>query len=136
MTDKAPPETIHKGALEKARLYLGDADIEREAFTTQLGETAIVSIADHEKPRPNEDSAAIIPINNQYLVLIVADGVGGMTGARRASNLTIETIHKHIANIDETSGSRLRTAILDGIEAANQAVLDLGTSRLMPVGPQ
>jgi len=108
-------------------MFLGNADFEQEAYTTELGEVAAVTIADHEKPRPNEDSAAIIPVNNQYLVLIVADGVGGMAGARRASNLTIKTIRKHIANIDESNGPRLRTAILDGIEAANKAVLDLGT---------
>jgi serine/threonine protein phosphatase PrpC len=118
---------MHKGALGKARLYIGGAGAERNAYTTELGEVAIVSIANHEKSRPNEDSAAIIPVNEKYLVLIVADGVGGMAGARRASNLTVETIRKHITNIDETSGPRLRTAILDGIEAANQAVLDLGT---------
>jgi PPM family protein phosphatase len=118
---------MHKGDLAKARMFLGNADFEQEAYTTELGEVAAVTIADHEKPRPNEDSAAIIPVNNQYLVLIVADGVGGMAGARRASNLTIKTIRKHIANIDESNGPRLRTAILDGIEAANKAVLDLGT---------
>ena len=118
---------MHKGVLVKARLFLGNADIEQETYTTELGEVAAVTVADHEKPRPNEDSAAIIPVNNQYLVLIVADGVGGMAGARRASNLTIKTIRKHIANIDESNGPRLRTAILDGIEAANKAVLDLGT---------
>jgi serine/threonine protein phosphatase PrpC len=118
---------MHKGDLVKARLFLGNADFEQEAYTTELGEVAAVTIADHEKPRPNEDSAAIIPVNNKYLVLIVADGVGGMAGARRASNLTIKTIRKHIANIDESNGPRLRTAILDGIEAANKAVLNLGT---------
>ncbi len=127
MTSKSSQKKRHKGDLAKARLFLGNADIEQEAYTTELGEVAVVTIADHEKPRPNEDSAAIIPVNNQYLVLIVADGVGGMAGARRASNLTIKTIRKHIANIDESNGPRLRTAILDGIEAANKAVLDLGT---------
>jgi len=118
---------MHKGVLEKTRLFVGDADSEQEAWTTHLGEVAVVTVADHEKPRPNEDSAAIISVNNRYLVLIVADGVGGMAGARRASNLTVETIRQHIASIDETNEPRLRTAILDGIEAANQAVLGLGT---------
>jgi len=127
VTGKASPEKVPGATLEKARLFVGDADVEREVLTTHLGEIAIVSIADQEKSGPNEDSAAIIPVNDQYLVLIVADGVGGMAGARRASNLTVETIRTHITNIDETNGPRLRTAILDGIEAANRAVLDLGT---------
>ncbi len=118
---------MHKGALARAHLLVGDADIERAAYTTPLGEVAAMSIANPEKSGSNEDSAAIIPVGDQYLVLIVADGVGGLAGARRASNLTIETIRRHIADSDETNGPRLRTAILDGIEAANQAVLALGT---------
>jgi serine/threonine protein phosphatase PrpC len=101
---------------------------------------AVSTIGDHEKGGPNEDSAAVIPINNQYLVLIVADGVGGMAGARRASNLTVETIATMVQSVDETTGTKLRTAILDGIEAANQAVLDLGgrsasTLALAEIGP-
>ncbi len=127
MTSKTTPKTTHQGVLKKARLFLGDANPERETYTTHLGEVATVSIANSEKSGANEDSAAIIPINDKYLVLIVADGVGGMAGARRASNLTVNTIRKHVENIDETNGPRLRTAILDGIEAANQAVLALGT---------
>jgi len=131
---------MHKGVLDKTRLFVGDADVEREAYTSSLGEVAIVSIADHEKPGPNEDSAAIIPVNDQYLVLVVADGVGGIAGARRASNLTVETIRGHIANLDGTNEPRLRTAILDGIEAANRAILDLGngsasTLALAELGP-
>lgn len=118
---------MHKGVLEMPRLFVGDADAQYEAYTTDLGEVAAISIADSDKPGPNEDSAAVIPVNDQYLVLIVADGVGGMAGARRASNLTVNTIREHILSIDETNGTRLRTAILDGIEAANQAVLDLST---------
>jgi len=140
VTGKVPHGTPHQGALAEARLYIGDADSELEAWTTGLGEVAAVTFPDLEKPRPNEDSAAIIPVNNQYLVLIVADGVGGMSGARRASNLTIKTIYKHITQLDETSEPRLRTAILDGIEAANQAILDLGngsasTLALAELGP-
>ena len=127
MTGKSPQEMSNKGVLAETRLFIGDADIECETYTCDLGEVAVVSIADHEKTGPNEDSAALIPVNDQHLVLIVADGVGGISGARRASNLTVKTIRKHIENIDDTDRPCLRTAILDGIEAANQAVLNLGT---------
>ena len=121
-------------------MYVGKADIEADHFTTTLGEVAGTAIADKEKPRPNEDSAAIIPVNDEYLILIVADGVGGMAGARNASNLTVETIRKSVQRVDETTGSKLRTAILDGIEAANKAILDLGigsasTLALAEIGP-
>jgi serine/threonine protein phosphatase PrpC len=107
---------------------------------SSLGQVAVSTIADREKAGPNEDSAAVIPINQEYLVLVVADGVGGMAGARRASNLTVDTIAKTVKDIDETTGIKLRTAILDGIEAANEAVLELGsgsssTLALAEIGP-
>lgn len=121
-------------------MYVGKVDVEADHFTTPLGEVAGATIADEDKPRPNEDSAAIIPVNDEYLVLIVADGVGGMAGARKASNLTVKTIRKAVRRIDETTGSKLRTAILDGIEAANKIILDLGigsasTVALAEIGP-
>ncbi len=140
MPANSTPEMSHKGALKAVRMLVGAADAEHEAYTTTLGEVAVVSIANSDKPGPNEDSAALIPVNDRHLVLIVADGVGGMAGARRASNLTVETLSRHIAGIDATNEPRLRTAILDGIEAANQAVLDLGngsasTLALAEIGP-
>ena len=63
-----------------------------------------------------------------------------MAGARKASNLTVNTIRKAVRRIDETTGSKLRTAILDGIEAANKIILDLGigsasTLALAEIGP-
>ncbi|MBT8445274.1 MAG: protein phosphatase 2C domain-containing protein, partial [Gammaproteobacteria bacterium] len=105
-----------------------------------LGQVATASIGDLTKNGPNEDSAAIIPVNDSYMVLIVADGVGGIVGGRKASNLTIETISKSVNGIDETTGGKLRSAILDGIELANQKVLDLGTGSattlaLAEIGP-
>lgn len=127
MSDTKPVSSVNRSDLDGARFYFGDADDYQELIQTKLGEVAVSTIADNEKSGPNEDSAAIIPVNEEYLVLIVADGVGGMAGARRASNLTVETIAESIQSIDETTGRKLRTAILDGIEAANQAILDLGT---------
>jgi serine/threonine protein phosphatase PrpC len=131
---------VDRSDLRDARLYVGNADGHHDLLQTNLGDVAVSTIGDHEKGGPNEDSAAVIPINNEYLVLMVADGVGGMAGARRASNLTVETIAATVQSIDETTGTKLRTAILDGIEAANQAVLDLGgrsasTLALAEIGP-
>ena len=75
MSVKSGKTQIKRSALTKARLFVGNGDPEQAAFTTNIGEAAVISIADHEKPGPNEDSAAVIPVNDQYLVLIVADGV-------------------------------------------------------------
>lgn len=139
MAAKASPPSIHRGPLQAVRFYVGRADAEIDLYRTGVGEVAVATMGDENKSGPNEDSAAIVPIDDEHLVLIVADGVGGLPVARRASNLTVETIHKTLA---ETTGDgvQLRTAILDGIEAANQAVLDLGsgaasTLALAEIGP-
>ena len=131
---------MNRSELRDARFYVGNADAHHDLIETHLGEVAVSTIGDPDKAGPNEDSAAVIPVNEDYLVLIVADGVGGMAGARRASNLTVETVGAAVQSIDETTGTKLRTAILDGIEAANQAVLDLGnrsasTLALAEIGP-
>ena len=137
----SPNDTsIRRGALDRERLYVGKNDVERDHFTTGHGEVAVATIGDLKKDRPNEDSAAIIPVNDDYLLLVVADGVGGMAGAQRASNLTVEMIREAVTGLDETSGGRLRSAILDGIETANQKILDLGTGSastvaLAEIGP-
>lgn len=133
-------DSFRHRTLEGERLYIGKKDVELDHYRTGLGQVAAASIGDHQKNSPNEDSAAIIPVNENYMVLIVADGVGGMTGARRASNLTVETIRKSVQSIDETTGGKLRSAILDGIEAANQRILELGTGSastlaLAEIGP-
>ena len=127
MPGKKKTNSIDRGELRKAKLYLGEADAELDLYQTKLGSVTASTIGCTEKNGPNEDSAAIIPVSNQHLVLIVADGVGGLAGARHASNLTVKKLRQAVKGIDETNGKRLRTAILDGIEAANQAVLDSGT---------
>jgi serine/threonine protein phosphatase PrpC len=140
VSTSAERKSIRRGALQRARLYVGKKDAELDHYTTGLGQVAASTIGDRDKNGPNEDSAAIIPVNEQYLVLVVADGVGGMVGARKASNLTVECIRNSVRNIDETTGSKLRSAILDGIETANQKILELGTGSastlaLAEIGP-
>jgi len=69
----------------------------------------------------NEDCAAVIPYGPQAVILVVADGAGGLPAGRLASHTAVTTLVKHL----EASGEKtimLRTAILDGIEAANAAV--------------
>ena len=109
-------------------------------FDLAAGRVAVASVGDTNKPRPNEDSAAILPVNDTHLVLAVADGVGGLAGARDASNTTVKSIRKALNAADTTSAASLRSAILDGIEAANQAVMNSGqggasTLALAEIGP-
>ena len=127
-------------ALQGPRLFTGQREYEMHCFGLPAGQVVIASIGDPNKPRPNEDSAAILPVNDTHLVLLVADGVGGLAGARSASNTTVKCIRKALDAADTASAASLRSAILDGIEAANQAVMNSGqggasTLALAEIGP-
>ena len=87
-----------------------------------------------DKQSDNEDAVAVIPFGPAAAVLVVADGAGGLPAGRRASQTAIESLRSSLAKArDETL--LLRTAVLNGIEAANQSVLQLanGSATTMTV---
>ncbi|UCG71865.1 MAG: serine/threonine-protein phosphatase [Chromatiales bacterium] len=140
MAERRKKTRLVATTLDKPKLYLGEQDDERAVYRTKLGQVAAVSVGDAEKNGPNEDSAAIIPVNDTHVVLAVADGVGGLAGARRASNLTVQALRKALNSNAEAPGRSLRSAILDGIDAANSAILESGgggasTLALAEIGP-
>jgi serine/threonine protein phosphatase PrpC len=57
---------------------------------------------------------------------VVADGAGGLPSGRRASRTSVQTLDASLQDSMQKT-TLLRTAILNGIEAANLAVLALGT---------
>lgn len=78
-----------------------------------------------DKETDNEDTVAAIPYGPDAAVLVVADGAGGLPGGRRASETAVAALEASLRqSIEDTM--LLRTAILNGIENANQAVRDLG----------
>jgi serine/threonine protein phosphatase PrpC len=95
-----------------------DGATEPDSIEAQLGGGSIVAYTARspDKETENEDTVAAIPYGHDAVVLAVADGVGGLPAGRRAATLR--------AALKESM--LLRTAILDGIEAANLAVLDIG----------
>ena len=78
-----------------------------------------------DKSTGNEDCIAVIPRGADSVVLVIADGAGGMPGGRRASRCALEALEASIHDPGEDL-TALRTAILNGIEAANRAVRELG----------
>lgn len=77
-----------------------------------------------EKSTDNEDSVAAIPFGPDAAVLVVADGAGGLPAGRKASQTAVHSLRDSLqVAMQETM--LLRTAILNGIEAANEAVLQL-----------
>lgn len=136
----AEPPGLSPEPLQGSRLFTGQREYELHCFDLTAGRVAVASVGDPNKPRPNEDSAAIIPVGDTHLVLAVADGVGGLAGARAASNITVKAIQKALKAAGAETSAGLRSAILDGIEAANEAVMSSGqggasTLALAEVGP-
>ncbi len=79
-----------------------------------------------EKTSDNEDSVAAIPYGPDAAVLVVADGAGGLPAGRRASRTAVRSLEASLQTAAQET-MLLRTAILNGIETANEAVLALGS---------
>ncbi len=117
-------------------LLLLDAAHEPQQLETDVagGVAVAYSCRDPHKESENEDTVAIIPYGPAAAVLVVCDGAGGLPAGKRASLTAVTTLAESLhASMNETA--LLRTAILNGIEAANNAVLALanGSATTMTV---
>jgi serine/threonine protein phosphatase PrpC len=74
---------------------------------------------------PNEDCAFAASYGPDAIVLAVADGAGGMPAGHRASSTAMQALSNSLSESRKQS-LLLRTAVLNGIEAAQRSVLDLG----------
>lgn len=94
-------------------------------FPAAGGSVAAYTCRSPEKQTENEDTVAVIHYGPAAAVLVVADGAGGLPAGKRASLTAVTSLVKALSvSLSETM--LLRTAILNGIEAANEAVLGLG----------
>jgi serine/threonine protein phosphatase PrpC len=100
------------------------------AFEFASGTAAVFSNRSPVKLTANEDVAALLPTGPSSGVLAIADGLGGHAGGEQASRITIQTIQQFLEEslVSGSSGEPdgLRGAILNGIEAANQLVREIG----------
>ena len=109
---------------DDAKLYFECDMEETETFSIGGGTAAVFTRRGPDKETPNEDAAALIPFDAESCVLVVADGVGGVRGGELASRLAVEALWTELTHAAK-NGTALRTAILDAIEAANDAVVGL-----------
>jgi serine/threonine protein phosphatase PrpC len=111
--------------LESPLVLNGATEPDRVDVSVAGGSAVALTQRDPEKQTENEDTVAIIPYGPGAAVLVVADGAGGLPAGRRASLTAVTTLAASLqAAMDKTM--LLRTAILNGIEAANEAVMALG----------
>jgi len=117
-------------------MILLDGDEVPEKFRAEIGGGEVVAYTgrapDHDVE--NQDTVAIIPYGPDAAVLIVADGAGGLPAGRRASQTAVAALDESL-QVAASKTMLLRTAILDGIESANGAVLNLanGSATTMTV---
>jgi serine/threonine protein phosphatase PrpC len=109
---------------EHVQLFLGEHEREQADCSLPHGEVCVRSLRSPDKQTENEDSAAIIQLGDDSLVLAVADGVGGSVAGREASNAAVRTLSRLLKKLPEET-PQLRPAILDAVEAANKAVLGI-----------
>lgn len=104
----------------------GATEADRRALDVAGGQLVAYTCRAPDKTTDNEDAVVVVPYGDDSVVLAVADGAGGLPGGRRASQTAVSELAKSLdkSSVDETM---LRTAVLNGIEAANRAVLDQAT---------
>jgi serine/threonine protein phosphatase PrpC len=103
----------------------GATEPDRQMLSVGGGRLVALTMRAPDKQTENEDTVAIIPWGPQAAVLVVADGAGGLPGGKRAS-LTAVTALKDSLQVALEKTTLLRTAVLNGIEAANTAVREIG----------
>ena len=75
--------------------------------------------------RANQDAIGVVAIDDNRLVLAVADGAGGQPAGDKASEAAVRTFGLTVQRV-ALEGVPLREAVLQGFDAANSAVVDLG----------
>lgn len=90
----------------------------------RVGEAVIAACSRVSPTRTgaSEDSLAVLPIEGGGVVLLVADGCGGMPGGDQASRAAVEAMAGSLGGAGEADPV---SAILAGFDAANAAVGDL-----------
>jgi serine/threonine protein phosphatase PrpC len=111
--------------VQDARFYFDQEMVQGDVFDVAGGVAAVCTFRSPHKSTANEDSAGVMPLPGDAAVLAVADGMGGGAAGERASRTTLEVLHAALRGA-AASELPLRSAILNGIESANQAVCDIG----------
>ena len=107
--------------MSNARIFLQSEMTEPEAVELPRGQACVFSARCPGKPTCNEDAALVVSASESASLLAVADGMGGESNGEAASQITVEAIAAEISSLGN-SESLLRTAVINGIERANQTV--------------
>ena len=95
----------------EATLFFQAEMAEGETHPIAGGKAAVFSSRPPGKQTPNEDAAALIPVNGRTGVLVVADGMGGMPVGEQASCLAIGELLGAIREASPDEPSRPRSTL-------------------------
>ncbi len=111
----------------RGALIFSQAELETpQVIPLAGGEVSVFTRGCPDSEQANEDAAAVIPLGETAGVLVVADGAGGMPLGEEASKLAVEVLCDSL-HVAWQAGGSLRGAVLDGIEASNEALAKAGT---------
>lgn len=119
------PERDAVGVLDDPLVLPGDESSTVYVAGVARGEVVAYCRRSPDKETDNEDTLAVIPFGPEAAVLAVADGAGGLPAGRRASQTAIRALVDSLGDALEHT-MLLRTAVLNAIEQANTAVMELG----------
>lgn len=114
-----PPDTLG------TRTFFDQNMAEPVVIPTAGGMACVFSARCPTKESANEDAAAVIAVDPQSAVLVVADGLGGRAAGEHAARLAVAAVEDALREPSDQE-TRVRTAIITGFERANAAVLELG----------
>lgn len=110
---------------EQALLCVGETAIGPHLHPLAGGVACYYTSRSPGRDRPNEDALALIPYDESSAVIAVADGVGGQPAGALAAGAAVHALQSALVR-SRREDATLRSAILDGIDQANQAVLAAG----------
>lgn len=115
---------MNRNGIESAYLYKDISLPAGDSHTISVGSAVVFTARSPDKTTLNEDTAAIITVDQNTAVLLVADGVGGLPAGAQASAFIVDAI-KTACRQAITEQIELRYALLSGIEAANTDIIAL-----------
>lgn len=114
-------------------LWVGISKEQPELCSLSVGTCVAYTAGMPGAEADNQDGLLVYQREDGGIVLAVADGVGGSKSGQEASKLALGSMAEALAKESETSS--IRSAIIDGFEAANRAVLatSLGAATTLAV---
>lgn len=106
--------------MKNAYIYTQSELTEPELLRLGFGSAVVFSDKSPDKTSANEDSVALLQLDNNTAVFLVADGLGSLPNADAASKLAIKAIQQSVEQVADNNS--LREAILDGFEKANRQI--------------